>query len=182
MSKKIVVLTGSPRRNGNSFAMTEAFIKSAEKKGHSITRIDASFIKVGGCNGCAKCYTHEGKACVIEDDFNKIAPDILEADAVVFTTPLYWYTFPAQLKAVIDKTFAFFVAQKDIAGKQCALIACCEEEDASMMDGLRFSYEHTIALNKWSSVGEVFITGVLNPGDIEKTDGLNKATLLAEAF
>ena len=57
MGKKIVVITGSPRKNGNSFAMTEAFIKAAEKKGHTITRFDAALKNVGGCHeiGRASC-------------------------------------------------------------------------------------------------------------------------------
>ena len=50
MSKKIVVITGSPRKNGNSFAMTEAFIKAAQTKGHTVTRFDAAFKKIGGCH------------------------------------------------------------------------------------------------------------------------------------
>ena len=52
MSKKIVVITGSPRKHGNSFAMTDAFIKAAEAKGHTVTRFDAAFKKVGGCHAC----------------------------------------------------------------------------------------------------------------------------------
>lgn len=72
MSKKIVVVTGSPRKNGNSFAMTDAFIKAAGEKGHTITRFDAAFKKVGGCHACETCYS-TGKACTFDDDFNTIA-------------------------------------------------------------------------------------------------------------
>ena len=82
MSKKIVVITGSPRRNGNSFAMTEAFIRAAEAKGHTVTRFDAADMKLGGCNACETCYK-TGKACSFDDDFNTVAPAVLEADAVV---------------------------------------------------------------------------------------------------
>ena len=95
MSKKIVVITGSPRKNGNSFAMTEAFIKAAEDKGHTVTRFDAAMKQVGGCHACETCFK-TGKACSFDDDFNSIAPVILEADAVVFATPVYWYSIPAQ--------------------------------------------------------------------------------------
>ena len=55
MSKKIVVITGSPRKNGNSFAMTDAFIKAAETKGHTVTRFDAAMKKIGGCHACETC-------------------------------------------------------------------------------------------------------------------------------
>ena len=179
MGKKIVVVTGSPRKNGNSFAMTDAFIKAAEAKGHTVTRFDAALKKVGGCHDCKTCFK-TGKACSFDDDFNVIAPSIQEADVVVFTTPLYWYSFPAQIKGVIDRLFSFCVAEKDIAGKECALIACCEEDDVSVMDGILNPYKLSIKLLKWKSVGEVLVTGVYNAGDIEKTDGCKQAAALAE--
>ncbi len=142
MSKKIVVIIGSPRKNGNSFAMTEAFIKAVEEKGHTVTRFDAALKKVGGCRACETCFS-TGKACTFDDDFNTIAPAILEADALVFTMPVYWYSM-------------------------------------SVMDGVRIPMERMCALNKWKMVGEVLIPGVLNVGDIDKTDGCKKAAALAD--
>lgn len=179
MGKKIVVITGSPRKNGNSLAMTDAFIKAAEEKGHSITRFDAAVMDVGGCHACETCYK-TGKACSFDDDFNTIAPAVLEADAVVFTMPVYWYSIPAQIKGVLDKMYSFCVAGKDIAGKACALIACCEEDDMSVLDGVRIPVERSAALLKWHMAGEVLISGVLNVGDIEKTDGCKQAAELAD--
>lgn len=181
MSKKIVVITGSPRKNGNSFAMTDAFIKAAEEKGNTVTRFDAAMQKVNGCHACETCFK-TGKPCSFDDDFNQIAPAILEADAVVFTMPVYWYSIPAQIKGVIDKMFSFCVAGKDIAGKECALITCCEEDDLSVMDGVRIPVERSAALLKWKMVGEVLVPGVLNAGDIENTDGCKQAAALADKF
>lgn len=179
MSKKVVVITGSPRKNGNSFAMTESFIKAAQEKGHSVTRFDAAMMEIGGCRACETCFS-TGKACTFDDDFNKIAPAILEADALVFTMPVYWYSIPAQIKGVIDRIYSLVVGGKDISGKECALIACCEEEDLSVLDGVRIPMERTAALNKWTMVGEVLVPGVLKPGDIQKTDGCKQAAALAE--
>jgi len=181
MSKKIVVITGSPRRKGNSFAMTDAFVKAAEEKGHTVTRFDAALKKVGGCRACETCYS-TGKACSFDDDFNTIAPTILEADAVVFSMPVYWYSIPAQIKGVIDRLFSFVVGGKDIAGKECAVIACCEERDMSVFDGVRVPMERSAALMKWKMIGEVLVPGVLNVGDIEKTDGCMQAAALAQKF
>ena len=181
MSKKIVVITGSPRKNGNSFAMTDAFIKAAEAKGHTVTRFDAAMKDVGGCHACETCFK-TGKACSFDDDFNTITSDILEADAVVFTMPVYWYSIPAQIKGVIDRLFSFVVGGKDIAGKECALITCCEEDDMSVMDGVRIPLERSAALLKWHMVGEVLVPGVLNVGDVEKTDGCAQAAALADKF
>lgn len=179
MNKKIVVITGSPRKEGNSFAMTEAFIKAAEAKGHTVTRFDTSSMKIGFCHACETCYK-TGKACSFDDDFNLIAPAILDADAVVFSMPVYWYSIPAQIKGVIDKMFSLVVGGKDIAGKECALITCCEEEDMSVMDGVRIPIERTAAFIKWNIIGEVLIPGVLEVGAIDKTDGCAQAAALAE--
>lgn len=176
---KVVVITGSPRKKGNSLAMTEAFIKAAREKGHTIIQFDAAKHKVGGCRACNTCYS-KGQACSFDDDFNTIAPDILNADAVVFSMPVYWYSIPAQIKAVIDKLYSFYASGKDVSGKKCALIACCEEDDPTTMDGVRVPIERTAALLKWEMVGEVLVPGVLNLGDIEKTDGCVQATALAD--
>lgn len=181
MSKKIVVVTGSPRKNGNSFAMTDAFIQAAQAKGHTVTRFDAAMMKIGGCRACETCYK-TGKACSFDDDFNTIAPAILEADAVVFTMPVYWYSIPAQIKGVIDRMFSFVVGGKSIAGKECAIIACCEEAEMDVMDAVRIPLERSAALMKWDMVGEVLVPGVLNAGDIAKTDGCAQAAALAEKF
>jgi len=83
---------------------------------------------------------------------------------------------------VIDKLFSFCVAGKDVAGKECALITCCEEDDVSVMDGVRVPIERSAALLKWKMVGEVLVPGVLNAGDIEKTDGCRQAAALADKF
>ena len=179
MSKNIVVITGSPRKNGNSFAMTDAFIQAAEAKGHTVTRFDAADRNLTGCRACETCFK-TGKACSFDDDFNLIAPVILESDVIVFTMPVYWYSIPSQIKGVIDRIYSLVVGGKDIAGKECALIACCEEEDLSVLDGVRIPMERTAALNKWKMVGEVLIPGVLNAGDINKTDGCRQAAELVD--
>ncbi|HIZ26692.1 MAG TPA: flavodoxin family protein [Candidatus Barnesiella merdipullorum] len=178
---KIVVITGSPRKNGNSFAMTDAFIHEAEQRGHTIRRFDAAFLKIGGCHACMTCYK-TGKACSFDDDFNDIAPAFLEADAVVFTMPVYWYSIPAQIKGAIDRLFSLVVGGKEVAGKKWALIAYCEEDDTTVLDGVRIPMERTAALLQWEMVGEVLIPGVLNVGDIDHTDGCKQAAALADKF
>lgn len=178
---KIAVVTGSPRRGGNSFAMTEAFISEAEKLGHSVQRFDAAMLKIGGCHACETCYK-TGKACSFDDDFNTIAPALLESDGIVFTMPVYWYSIPAQIKGVIDRMYSLVIGGKDIAGKKCGLIACCEEHDPAVLDGVRIPIERTAELIKWTMVGEVLVPAVLNVGDIDKTDGCRQAAELAHKF
>ena len=178
---KITVITGSPRKNGNTFAMVDSFIKAAEEKGHEVVRFDAAMMNVGGCHACMTCFK-TGKACSFDDDFNVIAPHILDADAIVYAMPVYWYSIPAQIKGVIDKVFSFCVAEKPISGKKMGLICCCEEHDASVMEGVREPLERTAALLKWDIVGEVLVPGVFHEGDINKTDGCQQAAELAGKF
>ena len=82
-----------------------------------MTRFDAAMMNVGGCRACETCFK-SGKACSFDDDFNTIAPHILEADDIVFAMPVYWYSIPGQIKNVIDKIYSFCVAGKDVAGKR----------------------------------------------------------------
>ncbi|MBD5560445.1 MAG: flavodoxin family protein [Clostridia bacterium] len=182
MSKKIIVLNGSPRPKGNTAAMISAFTEAAEANGHEVERFDAAFHEVGGCHACMRCYSEEGRACVFGEEFNRLAPRILEADVIVFATPVYWYTLPAQIKEVLDKCFAFMIGEKDIAGKGYATIICCEEDDMSVIDGARVPIERSAALMKWNPVGHVLIPGVFNEGDIEKTDGCAQAAALGASL
>ena len=69
---KITVITGSPRKNGNTFALVDAFVKAAEARGHEIVRFDAAMMKIDGCHACMTCFK-TGKACSFDDDFNIIA-------------------------------------------------------------------------------------------------------------
>ena len=182
MSKKILVLTGSARKDGNSNRMARAFAEAAAAKGNDVKVIDTAALKLNFCHACQTCYK-TGKPCSFDDDFNTIADDILAADALVFSCPVYWYSVPSQLKAVIDKMFSFAVAEKEgFFGKECALITCCEEHDPAVLDGVRIPFERTAALNKWTVVGEVLVPGVFSVGDIDNTDGIAQAAALADKF
>ena len=93
---KITVLTGSPRRNGNSACLADEFIKGAEEKGHSVFRFDCAFSQVQPCRACNRCGM-DGP-CVIDDDFKQLRPRLIEADMVVFATPMYYFGISAQMK------------------------------------------------------------------------------------
>ena len=88
MGKNILVLTGSPRSNGNSFMLADAFIKGAEEAGHRVQRFDTARKQIDGCRACNQCFKH-GKACLFDDDFNSLAPILKEAEVLVLATPLY---------------------------------------------------------------------------------------------
>lgn len=101
---KIVVLTGSPRRNGNTNYLADRFIAGAQEKGHEMFRFDCAAHKVNGCRACNHCGM-DGD-CVLKDDFSIVRPYLLEADMVVFVTPMYYFGFSAQIKSVIDRFYA----------------------------------------------------------------------------
>lgn len=181
MKKNILIITGSPRKNGNSFTMANDFIRTTAENGHNVVRFDASFMHVGICHDCKTCF-RTGKACSFDDDFNLLAPEIEKADAIVFITPLYWFSIPAALKSVIDKFFSFYVSGKDLSGKECAIISCCEENDPSIFAGMLTSFKLTFNLLEWKYLGSVLVTGVSAAGEINATDGCARAIELARKF
>lgn len=181
MGKKIVVVTGSPRKGGNSDILAEAFITAAEGKGHQVTRFDAGRMKIGGCRACNACFK-TGKACAFEEDFNTIATAIAEADAVVLATPTYWFSMSAQIKVVLDHMYSFLVGGKgeEIAGKKAAVLACSMSDAAGMMDAVTGPIVKSFAYLKWDCIGEVQVPGVANPGDVKNTDGCARAAAIAD--
>lgn len=102
---KIVVLEGSPNKNGSSNLLAERFICGAKEAGHSVEVIDAAHADIRPCTGCIHC-GYEGP-CSQNDDMNEIRQKILDSDMIVFVTPLYYYGMSAQLKILIDRFCAF---------------------------------------------------------------------------
>lgn len=102
---KIVVLEGSPNQNGSSNILADNFIRGAEERGHTVDVIDATRVRVSPCTGCVTC-GYDGP-CAQQDDMEQIKTAILDADMLVFVTPLYYYGMSAQLKTLIDRFCAF---------------------------------------------------------------------------
>lgn len=93
---KIILLEGSPNRHGSSNMLAEHFKRGAEETGHSVEIIDTAHADIHPCTGCIHC-GYEGP-CVQKDDVENIRKKILDADMLVFVTPLYYYGMSAQLK------------------------------------------------------------------------------------
>ena len=98
---KIVVLEGSPNKNGSSDLLAGRFIEGAREAGHTVEVIDAAHSNIRPCTGCIRC-GYEGP-CVQKDDVEGIRAKILAADMLVFVTPLYYYGMSAQLKTLVDR-------------------------------------------------------------------------------
>jgi multimeric flavodoxin WrbA len=103
---KILILNGSPRPNGNTKAMIDAFKEGAASKGHEVTEVDAASLNIHGCRACEYCHTKGGGKCVQQDDMQKIYPLLRQADVLVLASPIYYHGFSGQLKCVIDRFYA----------------------------------------------------------------------------
>lgn len=182
MAKKIVVLTGSPRKKGNANALADAFIKGAEKQGHSVKRFDTANMDILGCVACNGCYKKKDRACAYKDDFNDMAPALEKADAIVFITPLYWYSFPAKLKAAIDKFYALIVGEKPLQGKESAMIVCGADDVDTGFEGIFKSYQTIADYLQWKVVATLAVTGVDKKGAVEGTGWIRQAEELGKAF
>ena len=105
MSKKILILSGSPRKSGNSDLLCDAFASGAKETGNEVEKIRVGAKKIAYCSACYYCREHGGK-CVHQDDVAEILQKMIDADVIVLASPVYFYSIDAQLKAVIDRTLA----------------------------------------------------------------------------
>lgn len=105
-TKKIVVIMGSPRKNGNSTALARSFIEGAQKKGAEIETFHLHYMNIKPCSGCDKCIIDAGSGCVIDDDMQQIYDAIPTADIIVIASPIYWFNLNAQTKLFLDRCYA----------------------------------------------------------------------------
>ena len=178
MSKRILILTGSPRKGGNSDLMADAFAKGASEPGNIVVRFDTAHKHIQGCRACDNCFS-KGKACVFNDDFNELASLMAESDAIVFCTPLYWYSFPTQMKAAIDKFYSFIIGKKDLPVKECMLLSCGELE---VFDGMVRSFELIAQDRGWKDRGHYLVNSVSEKGAILNTNHLQKVYDMGKGF
>lgn len=102
---KITVLNGSPRK-ANTAKMCEAFAEGAREAGHEVEILHVGKMKINGCMGCEYCHTKGEGKCVQKDDMEKVMPAYLDADMVVYASPVYYFDVTAQLSAAIQRVYA----------------------------------------------------------------------------
>jgi multimeric flavodoxin WrbA len=107
--KNILVILGGGRANGNTVQLAKSFIKGAEEAGHNVETISLLKTDIQGCLGCNAC--RFGKPCIQKDGFNELAPKIKNADLIVLSSPLYFWTISAKLKAFIERFYC--IAEED---------------------------------------------------------------------
>jgi len=111
MSKKLLILSSSPRKKGNSNALCDEFMKGAAEAGQQVEKVVLAEKKINYCTGCYACRGN-GK-CAQKDDMGPILDSMIAADAIVLATPVYFYTMCAQMKTVIDRTVARYMKIKN---------------------------------------------------------------------
>lgn len=131
MAKKIVFIQGSPRKNGNTRAVTALALAAARQERAEVAEIDATTLeyKVPGCLGCGKCQESEEFICTLGDQLAATVATLPQYDVIVLATPIYWWSYSAQLKIVVDRMYSLGKFREEgkirtpLAGKTLALIA-----------------------------------------------------------
>ena len=136
---RILVLNGSPRPNGNTKGMVEAFREGAVTAGHQVDVVDVCRLKIGGCLACEYCHTKGHGSCVQKDDMQEVYALLKEAEMLVIASPIYYHGISGQLKCVIDRFYAAAYPTKPHHLKKVAMIL--SSGDANMYDGAMFSYQ-----------------------------------------
>ena len=154
--KKILVICASYRTYSNSEILAASFMEGAKSAGHEVKKFTLRNKLVRPCRACDLCY-HNGKPCVIEDDMEELYTEIDWADIVVMASPLYYFGFPAQLKAIIDRLYAFDVQAK------------LSKNTQSLID-------------RWRNLGTIFVSGIVASGDIVNHPAMEEAKKLGASL
>ena len=175
---KIVMLTGSPHRNGTTSLLADSFCEGVLKSGGSVDRFDTAALDINPCTGCGYCRSNEGK-CIHADDMEIIYNSLVDSDAVVLVSPLYYFGFTAQLKSAIDRFYAVNPSLREKCRDLYVISAGADQEDWAM-DVIRSHAETLCRYLEWKNCGEVMALGCSSIRDLKDTDYENKARRLGE--
>ena len=168
----ILILSGSPRKDGNTDLLVEAFAKGASQK-HHVEIVSVHDYKVNSCMGCNACFKNETNACVQNDDMPLIYEKMSRADMLVIASPVYFYGLSAQLKAVIDR---FHNPIRDTFRiKKMALLLVGAATLPELFDSILAQYRLCLNFFKLEDAGHVLVRGVKDKGDIRNADALHEA-------
>lgn len=172
MSKQILILAGSPRKNGNSAALCRAFARGAEESGHQVETVFLRDKKIGYCLACYHC-KKSGGICIIKDDMADILNKMNAAAVIVMASPVYFSSIDAQMKALIDRTVAHWLTIKN---KECYYIMTAAEESDTVMDCTRECLRGlTKCLEGSVERGVIYGKGVYGMGEIESKPAMQEA-------
>ena len=178
MSKmNILILSGSPRKGGNTDLLVEAFVKGASQK-HHVEVVSVRNYKVNPCMGCNVCFMSKDNTCVQKDDIAIIYEKMAHADMLVIASPVYFYGLSAQLKAVIDRCHN--PIRDTFPIEKMALLLVGAATLPELFDSILTQYQLCLNFFKLEDAGHVLVRGVKDKGDIENTNALNETFKLGQ--
>ena len=130
MTKKVLILSSSPRRGGNSDTLCNEFMRGAIESGNEAEKVFLRDKTIHYCTGCSTCSLH-GKPCPQKDDAAEIIEKMVAADVIVMATPVYFYTMSAQMKTLIDRCCGLYTEMKN---KEFYFIVTAAEDDRKLME------------------------------------------------
>ncbi len=172
MSKKVLVISASPRKGGNSDLLCDQFILGAKESGNDVDKIRLAEQNINYCTGCGACFAKKG-ACSQKDDMSEILDKMVEADVIAMATPIYFYTMDGQMKTFIDRTCSRYT---EIKNKEFYFIMTAADNDKSAMDRTINEFRgFTYCLDGAIEKGIVYGVGVWNIGDVKSSSVMNEA-------
>lgn len=177
--KKVLILSGSPRKNGNSALLCQEFAKGASEAGNDVELIYLRDKKIGYCQACYYCKNHDG-VCAIKDDMAEILDKMNAADIIAMASPVYFYSIDAQMKALIDRTVAQWLKIRD---KKFYYIMSSAEDTATVMNCTLECLRGLAACLKGSVEGGVICgKGGYEPGAIKDKPVMQEAYEMGKAI
>ena len=171
----ILILSGSPRKGGNTDLLVEAFVKGASQR-HHVEVVSVRDYKVNPCMGCNACFKSKDNTCVQKDDMPLVYEKMSQANMLVIASPVYFYGLSAQLKAVIDRCHN--PIRDTFPIKKMALLLVGAATLPELFDAILTEYNLCLNFFNMEDAGKVLVRGVKDKGDIKNTDALNEAYTL----
>lgn len=165
----ILVISGSPRKNGNTEIMAETFANGAQESGNSVTVKKMSSLTVAPCQDCEYCFSHDG-VCAQHDGMSEILEAVDKADMLVFASPIYWFNVSAQIKAVTDRLFA---REKKGFHPKCAALLL-DSGSPGVYGGAIAAYKGMLEYLHWEDKGVITISGMDTKDAMKNSPELRK--------
>jgi multimeric flavodoxin WrbA len=172
MAKKVLILSASPRKGGNSDLLCDQFMSGAKEAGNQAEKIFLRDKKINYCTGCGTCQTNGGK-CIQKDDMAEVLDKMIAADVLAMATPVYFYTMNAQMKTLIDRTCSRYteISSKDFY----FIVAAADTSKKAMERTLEGFRAFTSCLSRAREKGVIYGTGAWKKGDIKGSRAMTEA-------
>lgn len=181
MAKKILILNGSPRKNGNTSSLTSAFKRGAVESGNEVKEFFIDEMNINGCKSCYRGTKNPYEPCVQKDDMNLIYPEYVDCDVLVLASPLYYWNISSQLKKVFDRFFGVAECFEGLKNpkKDCVLIMAAEGDG---FEAAEFWYDKMVGYVGWNNIGKILCPFVEKPGDADGKVEIEKAYNLGKSI